>query len=84
MVLDKYVPIYMYICYGYVLDTYPYICTIVIKTYESNSLEFDLSIRVSFEPVRAGRMHRRCGATMCSSAFLHMSVRLIKVTTSFT
>ena len=69
----KYVTIYMYICYGYVLDTYPYICTIIINTYDSNSLEFDwkylvfefiLSIRMSFVLVGAGRMPRRCAATI--------------------
>ena len=62
----------MYICYGYVLDTYPYICTIVINTYDCKSLEFDwkylmfdfaMSIRVSFVLVGAGRMPRRCAAT---------------------
>ena len=36
----KYVPIYMYICYGYVLDTYPHKCTIVENVFYSNSLEF--------------------------------------------
>ena len=69
----KYVPIYMYICYGYVTDTYPYISTIVKNTYDSNSLEFDqkykmfefvLMIRVSFVLVGPGRIPRRCATTV--------------------
>ena len=63
----------MYICYGYVLDTYPYIYTIVKNTNDSNSLQFDLkylmlrfvlSIKVPFVLVGAGRMHRRYPATV--------------------
>ena len=68
----KCVPIYMYSCYEYVLDTYPYICTVVNITFYSNSFEFDskflmfefvLSIRVSFVLVGADRIRRRCTAT---------------------
>ena len=40
LVLYKYIPIYMYICYGYALDTYPYICSLVKNAFNSNSLEF--------------------------------------------
>ena len=62
----------MYICYGYVLDSYPFICTTVLYTYDSNSFEFDcwykmfefvLRIKVFFVLVVAGRMPRRCAAT---------------------
>ena len=33
----KYVPVYMCICYVYVLDTYPYICTIIKNSLGVNS-----------------------------------------------
>ena len=65
-------PTYLYICYGYVLDTYPYICTMVKIAFHFNSLEFwlklcsfwvCLSIRVSFVLVGVGRMPCRCAAT---------------------
>ena len=68
----KYVPIYLYICYGYVLDAYPHKCTIVENVFYSNSLEFWLKVcsvwvclsnRVSFVLVGACRMPRRCVAT---------------------
>ena len=36
----KYVPRFMYFCYGYVLDAYPYICTMIKNVFYSNSLEF--------------------------------------------
>ena len=37
----KYIPIYMYICYGYVLDRYPYTCTIIKIILRVDSKDFD-------------------------------------------
>ena len=36
----KFVLIYLYVCYGYILNTYLFICTIVKNAFYSNSLEF--------------------------------------------
>ena len=58
---------------GYVIDSYPYICTIVKNTYDSNSLEFQkkylmfkvvMCMRVISVLVGAGRMPGSCAATV--------------------
>ena len=77
----------MYICYGYVLDTYPYIYTIVKNVLHSNSLEFWLKVcsvwvfvstKVSFVLVEAGRMPRRCAATSFFSEKISAETTLIQ------